>query len=345
MYNTTVYDQAGTTTFRRSSSALCLNWRQELYCGTNLQNINKYLRKIYHARKGYKLGQVDQAGAEALIVSYLCLNGNFRSLFLNSVKPHVFVGLHIFSDVWSYKINQNQLDIKFDIDDLLNCKIPDLKKHERWKEIDELIKSSDNWPASERYYYMAKQICHSCNYGIGPRTFGINVLDKSDGKVVIPTKKAREYIEFYHALFPDIRDWHRDIERQIKETRTLYNLFGYPWYFHKEITMTSLQECFAFIPQSTVGCITAIALTRLQEFIEDNNLQWNILADTHDSYLVEAPENEITDCVKIMRGFMEQPLTSPRGEPFNMRAECQIGYNWSPYKKDENEEGMREVKI
>lgn len=344
-YNTTLYDHSGTVTYRRSSSAIMLNWRERIYAGTNLQNIAKHIRKIYHAKKGYKLGQVDQSGAEALIMAYLCRDGKFRSLFLNKIKPHVFVALHLFSSDWEKRLNQHTLDIKCNIQEFLNCEIPNLPTLPLWKQLDALIKSSDNWPPEERYYYIAKQVCHSSNYGVGERMFVLNTLEKSEGKIVIEIKKAAQYLAFYHTLFPEIKEYHREIENQLVKTRILYNLFGFPRNFTEEITPKTLKEAYAFIPQSTVGCITAIAFTKLQQFIEDNHLQWDLLADTHDSYLVQAPEDEIMECVKIMKAFMEQPLVSPRGESFQMKAECAIGYNWAPWKAHDNEEGMKEIKI
>ena len=63
--NTTIYKLGGTETFRASSS----KWFGR---GTNLQNIEKSMRQLYWADDGKVLVQVDQSGAEALIVSYLC---------------------------------------------------------------------------------------------------------------------------------------------------------------------------------------------------------------------------------------------------------------------------------
>lgn len=344
MRNTTIYNNAGTITFRRSSSAITLNFKEHLTCGTNLQNVEKSIRKIYHSRKGYKLCQVDQSGAEALIVAYLCRDGKFRSLFLNRVKPHVFVGMHLFSEIWERKLNENSLDHKFIIAELLNTEIPALSLHPWWKQLDRIIKDSDNWPAQERYYYIAKQVCHSSNYGIRPPTFALNTLEKSRGKIVLSKEKSEQYLTFYHSLFPEIHEWHRELQNQLEATRILYNLFGFPREFTGELKESVINEAYAFPAQSTVGCITAKAIVKHQGFIEDNGLRWNILQDNHDSFLTEAPEDEALDCVKIMKAFMEQDLVSPRGEQFKMKAECQIGFNWSP-KKESNEEGMEEVKL
>ena len=64
--------------------------------GTNLQNPTKAICKIYEPDEGKIFCQADQAGAEALIVAYLCKPGPFRNLFLQGIKPHVFVALHNF---------------------------------------------------------------------------------------------------------------------------------------------------------------------------------------------------------------------------------------------------------
>jgi DNA polymerase I-like protein with 3'-5' exonuclease and polymerase domains len=342
--NTTLYNIAGTITFRLASKAITRNFKTHETWGTNLQNIAKDLRKIYVPDDGKIFVQVDQSGAEALIVAYLCEDGKFRSLFLNNVKPHVFVALHLFSDIWSKKLNEYSGDIKLDITELTSCDIPSLQNHAHWKAVDSLIKSSDNWVAAERYYYIAKQVCHSHNYDISPSAFQMNVLEKSGGRIALTKKQAQDYGAFYFSLFPEIKAWHRQVARQVEQTRMLFNLQGYPIYFSGVINEKSLKENYARIPQSTVACITRTATIRLQEFIEQTGLSWDILADTHDSYLCQCPVDEASECRKVMQQFMNQKLVSPRGEEFNMKSEAAVGFNWAPYKKGTNEQGMREVK-
>lgn len=158
--NTCIYAIAGPITFRLSSSGITTNYVTQEEKGTNLQNIEKSIRALYLADEGKILAQRDQSGAEALIVAYLCRDGKFRSLFLNNIKPHVFVALHLFADIWQQKMNEFSGDIKFDVKELLDAEIPDLPKHPFWKQLDKLIKSSDKWPPQQRYYYISKQVCH-----------------------------------------------------------------------------------------------------------------------------------------------------------------------------------------
>jgi len=370
-----MYHQEGTNTYRRSSKAIVEGFGDYLFkIGTNLQNIEKELRRIYHA-KGYKaalhfekclhylktnqydhftaeelaiiriFNQVDQSGAEALIVAYLCEHGKFRDLFLNGVKPHVFVALHLFSAVWQDELNKiSSGDFKIDIKDFLDSPIPDLQKHSYWKALDKIIKSSDNWEGGRRYYYIGKKVCHAGNYGMRGNTFQLAVLEESRGQIALTKRQADEYIGFYHTLFPEISEWHRDVIRQLEATRTLYNLFGYPKYFGQEIRDGMFNEAYSFVPQSTVACITAKAFCKLQDFIEGTNRDWDILADTHDSYMNQTPIPESIESLKIMKDFIEQDLVSPRGEKFKMKSEGQHGFLWCP-AKEKYPEGMTEVKL
>jgi len=337
--DSTNYVISGTKFFRLSSRAIFQTY------GGNLQNKEKSMRQMYIADEGKALIQVDQSGAEALIVAYLCKPGNFRKLFECVIKPHCFVGLHLFKEVWQSEIDKQGLDIKCNIEELCQTLIEDLKKNPWWKDIDKLIKSSDNWPPQRRFYYIAKQVCHSSNYGIKAGMFCLNTLEKSKGKVVLRKDQAETFLTMYHELFPEIRDWHSRVEQQVKSTRILYNLLGNPITFTGDLeTESALKECYSCIPQSTVAMITRTALSGLQEFIENNSKDWDILADTHDSILCQAPIHEANDCCIIMKQFIEQKLKSSYdGAEFYMRSEGAIGNNWAPFHPVNNPEGLKSI--
>lgn len=336
--NSTNYVISGTLSFRLGSRKILRRY------GSNLQNIEKSMRTIYVPDKGKVFVQVDQSGAEALIVAYLCEPGNFRDLFIHGVKPHVFVGLHNFKQQWKDYYAATGLSSYPNIDELCSLSIHELKKHRDFKEVDKLIKSSDNWPSEKRYYYIAKMICHASNYGMRAGAFQLNVLEKSKGKIALSKIEAQNYLTTYHTLFPEIHGWHRDVERQITETHYLYNLFGFPRYFFFAQTNPSdnlLKEAYAQVPQSTVGCITHIAATEMYEHARKNNLKWDIMANTHDSLLMQCPIGEESFCAKQLSTFMNQELISPRNEKFCMRSEAQWGHNWSP-RSSKNTDGLRE---
>ena len=312
---TTSYNLAGTTSYRLASRRLLNQW------GTNVQNFPKKLRKLFIADPGNVLVQADQAGAEALIVSYLCTTGNFRKLFDNGVKSHVYVALRLFEDVWSAEMGENMKPYA-------EAPVQELVKMPRWKELRDLISSSDNWSADKRYYFMAKMVCHASNYGMKAPTFRVNVLQKSQGAVNLAHKQAAFFLETYHTLFPEIRKWHNDTIAELKRTRMLRNLFGYPRMFTQAVEPSMYKEAFAFVPQSTVGCITNLAFTDLYNNPRIQELGADVMQNNHDSVLLQCDSSYAKEVASIACAALNREMLSPHGEPFQMRSEAMIGPNW-----------------
>jgi hypothetical protein len=364
----TTYKLAGPKTFRRSSTKILGRW------GTNVQNFEKSIRiicepdgyqkesdeKCLHWLKTGETGhftqeeleilrvfvQTDQAGAEALIVAYECDAADYRQLFIHNVKPHVYVAMKLFKDIWTKKMKEyGGLIEDFDIDILCATPIAKLKQNSSWRDLDLLIKSSDNWPLTERYYYLAKQTVHSSNYGIRWSNFIMNVLEKSGGKIVLTPTQGKYFLETYHSLFPEIEERNRRIGRQVEQGRMLFNIFGFPYTITDyNILDTKLKEYFAWSAQSSVGEITRIAVSRMQEFIEDRRKKWDFMVDCHDSMLHQCPIYEVQECIAKQKETMNQKLISPNdGSTFFMKSECNVGFNWSSYKPEVNELGLREL--
>ena len=312
---TTAYNLAGTTSYRLASRRLLGKW------GTNVQNFPKKLRKLFVADPGNVLVQADQAGAEALVVSYLCREGNFRSLFANGVKSHVYVALRLFEDVWAAELGQS-------IKDYCEAPAAELVKLPCWEELKKLISSSDNWSADKRYYFMAKMVCHASNYGMKAPTFRVNVLQKSGGAVNLTNKRAVFFLETYHTLFPEIRLWHRETIAELKRTRILRNLFGYPRMFTQTIDPSMFKEAYAFVPQSTVGCITNMAFTDLYNNARIRELGADVIQNNHDSVLLQCSPDAADEVAKLACVALNREMTSPFGETFKMKSEAMIGENW-----------------
>lgn len=340
--NTTNYIISGSKFYRLASKS----WIGLF--GTNLQNVEKSIRRIYLADAGKILNQRDLEGAEALIVAFLCEEGLYRKLFLYKIKVHVFIALHLFKKQFEEKIKYDGLDIHCDFNELCNTPIENLKLNPWWKQIDTLIKESDGWPPSERYYYIAKMVTHSSNYGIGAGMFCLNTLDKSRGKIVLQKKDAEYFLDMYHSLFPEIRRWHRQVEEQVRTTRILYNLLGYPIQFTGELeTESHIKECFSAIPQSTVACITRQAFRSMFKYIVTTGCDWDLMNDCHDSYLVQCPDSteEIHQCQSMMKEFMEINLENNKGEKFKMSSEGATGKNWGSFDSIKNPEGLKKYII
>lgn len=337
-FNSTQFNIAGTETFRLGSRQVLGLW------GSNLQNVPKKLRQLYVPKDGYKFVQTDQAGAEALIVAYLCKPGNYRNLFLHGINPHVFTALHIFKDRWKQHIPLADLAAA------LNAPIPDLPKLAAWKNISKIIKSSDDWQPSERYYFMSKKAGHAHNYDMKAPTFVLDMLKESEGAIVMSADEGNEVLASRAKLFKEIDMWHYGVQELFLSAKNgapviMRNLFGYPREFGGEAKDKTFKEAYAFVPQSTVGTITNIAFTKMQEYIEQNGIKWDMLNNCHDSMLTQCPIEEEMECARIQKLFMEQELTAPKGEKFRMKSETQSGFNWAPAKEGKNPNGLRTLAL
>ncbi len=296
--------------------------------------------------------QVDQSGAEALIVAYDCRIGAFRDLFIYGIKPHVYVAMKLFPEVWKRKIKEHRIPMdEDDFDILYITPINKLRNNPHFNELDKLIKASDNWSYDERYYYYSKQTCHSANYGIEWNKFRYNVLEKSGGRVVLSKDDAKRFLKVYRELFPEIVERNYRVRDTIVDQNRginfpiIYNFFGHPYTItNYNISENTYKEYYAWGPQSTVGEITRTAYVLLQNHIEENEKKWDILLDCHDSYAVQTSLIDVKEASMKMKELMNVPLVSPfDGTKFSMKSDLQVGFNLSPYKSKENELGLREL--
>lgn len=246
--------------------------------------------------------------------------------------------MHLFKDYWDQKLEMPSGYVNHVF---CSAKISDLKSIPNWGILAELIKND-----SERYF-IGKKTCHSSNYGIEAAKFRISILKDSEGKVVLSYEQATQFLVLYHSLFPEIRDWHRRVEQELKTNERLSNLFGFPreFSFHR-IDTKLLMEAYAFVPQSTVGTLTNIAYTEMFEYIEEQNLEeWDLLNNKHDSYLLQCPPEDTTRAaVKMKELIAKHEFTSPIDKAtFHMKSEAAVGQNWGKYHKIYNPEGMKEL--
>src|SRR5437762_10286491 len=165
--------------------------------------------------------------------------------------------MHIYHDYWAALLGLNNLH------DYINASISKLKEQKYWSQLSTLIK---NDPAR---YYIGKKISHSSNYGTGPLTLQLAILKDTEGKTVLSVKEVKEFLGMYFSLFPEIRNWHAEIQDQLRTCRMLKNLFGFPRKFHQPFGEELWKQGYAFISQSTVGVLTSIAITSLQNRLDN----------------------------------------------------------------------------
>jgi len=298
--------------------------------GTNLQNWNK--DRIRHLivpfdRKNNVFLQCDQKGADAFIVSCIAPAGRLRQLFQHGIKPHTYVAAHLFHKHWK-ELGHDCINM------VLVAEIPQIKQIPGWKELEAAIKKTDDDIPSKRFYYMAKQTCHSANYDVGAQEFIMNTMDKSEGEVVIPYASGVRFLGTYHEIFPEVKQWNGLVRDQLKKDRTLRNLFGYPRFFNGSLQDNNvIKDAYSWVPASTVACITHLAFIDLQKKIDNGELVGvAVEQNNHDSLLVECPRDRVDEVKPIVLAAMQREFTTEKGETFKMGADIGVGLNWKDIK-------------
>ena len=315
---TSIFDVSGTKSFRLSAKQLFGE------IGGNLQNMPEDMRSFMVADEGKLLFQVDQSGAEALIVAYLAERGNYRELFDVGIKPHTYLALNIFIDKFRGKHPKDRYQFR---------KPSELIQLPEWKDLNKFI-SKDESNVTE--YQLGKRIAHAKSYGMGPITFRKNVLQESQGEILLSTADCKHFLTMFERLFPEIIEWQERLKEQVIKNRVLYNLFGYPREFTGRWNMELEREALSYIPQSTVGVITSLVFTDLER-LSRTDLGLDVLVNVHDAVVGQHYESEVERICHYTMDLVKRPLTAPSGEVFHMKSEAMVGKTWK--KKD-----MREIK-
>ena len=153
-----------------------------------------------------------------------------------------------------------------------------------------------------------KRAVHGTNYAAGARTLS-TTLGWSQGDV-------RSFQNAWFRLHPFIAQWQRRVDHQLQTTRRVSNLFGYRrYYFDRPDNL--LPEGLAWIPQSTIACVTSRALLAMRRAIS-----WaEVLLQVHDSLIFQLPFHRYTNAsmaqikqaISIPVPYPGDPLLIPWG--------------------------------
>jgi DNA polymerase I-like protein with 3'-5' exonuclease and polymerase domains len=195
---------------------------------------------------------------------------------------------------------------------------------------------------SERYW--GKKANHGLNYDLGYKNFAL--------RYEITEKEANWIVEKYHQSYPGVRqNYHAMIQSQLKEDRTITNLFGRRRIFMGPIVPdypnvskghchNTFKEAYAHLPQST----TADKINEHGVNYIYYNQQWfapvELLTQIHDSVVFQVPISigwlRIAEIIKYIKDSLERPLKWHDRE-FKVPADTSIGLNM--FKKH-----MKEIK-
>ena len=299
----TSYNIAGTETGRWSSSANSTGG------GTNLQNIQPSLRKIFVADPGYKLVGIDLEQAESREVAWLCGT--------------------LFSD-WSYLDACTGGDLHTTTCKLIWDQLPWTGDGKKDKELAEQ-------PFYRHYSYrdMSKRGGHGSNYYGTPFTMARHLK--------VPTKFMEDFQIRYFAAFPGIPRWHKYVAKELQTKQKLTSAFGRErHFFGRPNDETTLREAIAYCPQSATGDRMNLGLWKIWHHMKEVEL----LAQVHDAVYFQFKEGlDEKAIIEKALSLIEISTTDPAsGRSYMVPGEAKSGWNWGNYHPDTNPNGLKKFK-
>jgi len=181
---------------------------------------------------------------------------------------------------------------------------------------------------AEMHYYLGKKSRHANNYRMRPQrmsealaaegySFGVDV--------------CKVMLEKVNNADPNIAGvFHKYIEEQLFTTKFLRTPFGRERQFFglraNDKNWDIINEACSYIPQSTVGDNTGLAISALDEM----GCGSYIVHDGHDSLCQELPDNE-GELLKFFKATVksfERRITFHNGIEVSIPIEAELAYNW-----------------
>lgn len=304
----------------------------------NLQNLPRgsdpndplprYVKEMFVAPEGHTFWARDFSGIEAKLVGYFA--GSARYTRAASLGVHAFLASHLVGDPADFG----------------------------WSDAD-LLAHYKGVKKNKVMYDTAKRVVHGSNYMMTPRKMFYEYPE------TFPTIKEADKLQgLYFDLFPEIRDWHRDLCNRVDGTKRktaeesetvdpwslgvcfVKNPFGYVHRFYNVLDWEKLgdewvssygedaKRLISFLPQSTAAAIIKRAGRRLWEefpWVGRTMRLW-----IHDEILGECEDGELEKCLSVSQDVMEAPIPElpldpswGMGEFLTIGTEAKVGRTWA----------------
>lgn len=177
---------------------------------------------------------------------------------------------------------------------------------------------------------LERRAAKAVNFGI---VYGISDYGLSQD-LGITRKEAKRYIDGYLATYPNIRDYMESIVESSKEkgyVETILNRRRYiPELKSKNFAVRSFGERVALnMPiQGSAADIIKLAMVRVYDRLQSENLKAELLLQVHDELIVHAPEEEADEVARIL----EEEMTGAFSLKVDLIAEVHRGKNWNEAK-------------
>lgn len=178
---------------------------------------------------------------------------------------------------------------------------------------------------------------HSGNYGAGPNVLLNKALQQ--GMKGIDFQFAKQIIEARHKQLPGLKEWWKDVERKLRQTRTITTCLGRRRVFFGRLDENTFRSAYGEEPQSTVGDVCNIMFARIwKKFSFVGSLLSRYPRSFRPIPLIQVHDEVVTRCPNIpeiinyvVKAYHEAsiiPLKINKDKPLVIPIDLKIGYNW-----------------
>ena len=267
--------------------------------GTNLQNQPPRARSMFIADPGFVFGYFDLSQAEA---RYVAWDANIES--------------------WKSQFEKARIDGSYDAHRALAATM--------FRVPYDQTPTKDEIDGKYTIRYIAKRCRHGLNYRMGP--------DRLATTTGLPLHECLRHYQMYHHITPELQRWWARLEREVRQTRCLFNSYGGRLLFMQRLDDAALESIVAYRPQSSIGVKVSRVMYQCQE--DDNwPLHTHVLLNVHDSLTCLGPPDTMKTALAIMKRYAEEPVPI-NGEQLIIPADLAISeadetgtHRWSTLKK------------
>lgn len=286
------------------------------WCGTQVQNIPKYAKSNLIADDGFELVEIDNKQSEGRCTAYLAQD-------LALIKA----------------IEDKEFDFYKTLGTLF-FQIP-------YEQVTDFFRNK-----------VLKRIVHGTNYMMGAGTFknniGTKVLHETAailGFKLVPkpsTKRkeeksilgfCKELLDGYHAPFPRVRAWYKEVYNEVATTHKLVSPLGHVRWFFGDITKdhNMLRSAVAHQPQNLSVTILNIGFWKVYKELVVQPVaplqlgDYRLKAQIHDSILAQYKIEYRDIVLERMTKLMDNPV-EVHGRTLRIPTDAKIGTVWSKCK-------------
>lgn len=174
---------------------------------------------------------------------------------------------------------------------------------------------------------VSKVVGHGSNYGMGPRRI---VTELRENGIFISENEAKRFQAAYFAKLSGIKPFHISIQKQIRQTRAVFDLTGRRHTFLGFIDDKLFQEAYSRPPQATVAGVMLKGMVAAQNAID--SYDWEgaeplILIQVHDELIFEANIEHVLFMEELIKQTMQIRLRAHERE-FYIPMDINVGQDW-----------------